>query len=258
MAAELHIVDAFADQPFRGNQAAVVLLDDERDDGWLQSVATELGFSETAFTPRRPPAGPRPLRWFTPGVEVDLCGHATLATAHVLGGDQRFATRSGELTCTIAPDGAIEMDFPADPPTAVEPATLAAATGSLPVTAAGRGISDVLVEVASAADVRAFVPDLAAIAAVPARGLIVTARGDRPGVDFVSRCFYPAAGIPEDPVTGSAHTTLVCWWAPQLGRNDLVGEQASVRGGIVRVALRGDRVTLTGTAVTVARGELLI
>ncbi len=150
------------------------------------------------------------------------------------------------------------MDFPADPPRLVEPAMLAAATGALSVTAAAWGVSDAMVEVASAAEVRSFVPDFAAIAAIPARGLIVTAPGDRSGVDFVSRCFYPATGVPEDSVTGSAHTTLASWWAPRLGRNELVGEQASARGGVVRVTLRADRVTLAGHAVTVARGELLI
>jgi predicted PhzF superfamily epimerase YddE/YHI9 len=259
MAVQLHIVDAFTDAPFGGNQAGVVLLDGRtRDDAWMQSVAAELGFSETAFTPGTAVSEPRPLRWFTPTTEVDLCGHATLATAHVLGGDQRFGTRSGELRCVAAPDGWVEMDFPADPPLPIDGDTVAAAVAGLTVTSVGRGVSDVLVEVAYAAEVRAFVPDFAALAAVPARGVIVTAAGDRAGVDFVSRCFYPATGVPEDPVTGSAHTTLACWWAGRLGREELVGEQASARGGVVRVVMRGDRVGLAGRAVTVSRGELLV
>jgi len=258
MAAELHIVDAFTDEPFCGNQAGVVRYDEVPPDAWMQAVAAELGFAETAFAPREASGDTRPLRWFTPTTEVDLCGHATLAMAHVLGGGQRFTTRSGELICNARADGWVEMDFPADRPLPIEPAAAAALTSGLTVTAVARGISDVLVEAASAAEVRAFVPDFAAIATVPARGVIVTAAGDRPGIDFVSRCFYPAAGIPEDPVTGSAHTTLACWWASRLGRDELIGEQASARGGVVRVELRGDRVGLAGRAITIARGELLV
>jgi len=258
MAVELHIVDAFTDEPFRGNQAGVVLLDEAPDAAWMRAVAAELGFSETAFVPREATDAWRLLRWFTPTTEVDLCGHATLATAHVLGGHQRFTTRGGELSCTAAPDGWVEMDFPADPPLPIESTVVDPVTGSLAVTGVGRGISDVVIEVATAAEVRTFAPDFAAIAAVPARGVIITAPGDQPGIDFVSRCFYPATGVPEDPVTGSAHTTLACWWAARLGRDELVGEQASARGGVVRMALRGDRVQLAGRAVTVARGELLV
>lgn len=260
MVAELHIVDAFTDQPFRGNPAGVVLLDTdtEPDASWMQAVATELRFAATAFAPRAAADGVRWLRWFTPAIEVDLCGHATLATAHVLGADQRFATRSGELRTVAGAGGSVEMDFPADPALPIDPATVAAATAGLHVTAVARGVSDVLVEAATGAQVRAFVPDLAAIEAVPARGMIVTGPSDRDGIDFVSRCFMPAAGIPEDPVTGSAHTTLACWWAARLGRDELIGEQASARGGVVSVVLQGDRVRLAGRAVTVARGELLV
>jgi predicted PhzF superfamily epimerase YddE/YHI9 len=229
-----------------------------RDEAWMQAIAAELGHSETAFTPREARDGARSLRWFTPVAEVDLCGHATLATAHVLGGDQRFTTRSGVLACSATPDGWVEMDFPADPPQPVpSDSAVAAATAALRVVAVARGVSDVLVEVGSAAEVRGFVPDLEAIARLEARGLIVTALAERDGIDFVSRCFYPRYGIPEDPVTGSAHTTLACWWSARLGTGELVGEQASGRGGIVRVAVRGDRVALSGRAVTILRGNLL-
>jgi predicted PhzF superfamily epimerase YddE/YHI9 len=259
MGAELHVVDAFTDQPFAGNPAAVVLLPAPRSDTWMQAVAAELGYSDTAFTVRDGGGEPRSLRWFTPVTEVDLCGHATLATAHVLGGHQRFSTRSGELVCTVRPNAWVEMDFPADPPTAIEPDdALANAMARLAVVHVVRGVSDVVVEVETAAQVRSFIPDPEAIAAIAARGLIVTAPGDRDGIDFVSRCFYPSIGIDEDPVTGSAHTTLASWWSQRRGRNELVGEQSSARGGIVRVAVRADRVVLSGRAVTVLTGSLHI
>jgi predicted PhzF superfamily epimerase YddE/YHI9 len=259
MTAELYLVDAFTEHAFAGNPAAVVLLDEPRDAAWMQALATELGFSETAFTPRDAESESRWLRWFTPAAEVDLCGHATLATAHILGGEHRFTTRSGELAAVATGDGWVEMDFPADPPAALDVgAELAAAIAPLQATAVVRGVSDVLVEVGSEAEVRQFAPDLDAIAAVDARGVIVTATAERAGIDFVSRCFYPAYGVPEDPVTGSAHTTLASWWAVRLGRDELVGEQVSRRGGVVRVAVRGDRVGLAGRAVTVLRGALLI
>lgn len=255
---KLFIVDAFAAAPFQGNPAGVVLLDAPRDDAWMQSVAAELRHSETAFVGPADEHGVRPLRWFTPVTEVDLCGHATLATAHALGTDCRFATRSGLLTCTRRDDGWIEMDFPADPPVPIAPTPeLLDALGPVPVTAVARGVSDVLVELASAQQVRDLSPDLAALARVPARGVIVTAAaGGSP--DIVSRCFYPGAGVPEDPVTGSAHCTLASWWSPRLGRAELTAEQASPRGGSLRTILRQDRVTLAGRAVTVVHGSLTV
>ncbi|MFF5989785.1 PhzF family phenazine biosynthesis protein [Prauserella flavalba] len=250
----LFLVDAFTDRPFSGNPAGVVLLDEPADDAWMQHVAAELKHSETAFVVTT--EEPKPLRWFTPTTEVDLCGHATLATAHVLGGEQVFSTRSGALRCT-AENGRVAMEFPADPPKPAEVDVSAGLPGLTPEHVA-RGVSDVLVVVADAGLVRGAEPDLDALATVAARCVIVTARGDEPGIDFVSRVFGPAVGVPEDPVTGSAHCTLAPYWAERLGRAELVGEQASERGGIVRTALLGERVRLSGSAVTVAEGELLV
>ena len=255
-------VDAFADRAFSGNPAGVCLVEGPAPGaGWMQSVAAEMNLAETAFLERRSP-GRFGLRWFTPAVEVDLCGHATLASAHLLWelGEAApvlaFDTRSGELRAEAAGAGLIRLDFPADPPVPIDaPEGLVEALG-VPVVAVHRGVSDVLVEVADAETVLALAPDLRSLAAVPARGVIVTAAPGHDS-DFVSRCFYPAAGIDEDPVTGSAHCTLASFWCPRLGRSSLAGRQASRRGGRVGVELAGDRVLLTGRAVTVLRGELV-
>jgi len=213
-----------------------------------------MNLSETAFAVARTD-GSYDLRWFTPTVEVDLCGHATLASAHVLGGTARFVTRSGLLTCATGKDGWIEMDFPADPPVATDPpATL----GMGGIRWCGRGRSDLLVELSDAASVRSIEPDLSAIAALEFRLVIVTAAGDKRGIDCVSRVFAPAAGIPEDPVTGSAHCTLAPFWSERLGRVEMVGEQASARGGIVRMRLSGERVILGGQAVTVSNVRMVV
>lgn len=260
---EIHVVDAFTQEMFRGNPAGVVILPQERDDAWMQSVAAEMRHSETAFVvldDREREEG-IPLRWFTPEAEVALCGHATLAAAHVLGGKREFRTRhSGRLTC-VAQDGWIEMDFPADPPRPVDPPDeLAGCFGNVPVEAVARGRDDLLVQVAGADAVRAMEPDIERVAALTgrleARGVIVTARGDG-RCSFVSRCFYPGVGVPEDPVTGSAHCALASWWSPVLGESVLLAEQASPRGGRLRLRLEGDRVRLSGQAVSVLRGELL-
>jgi predicted PhzF superfamily epimerase YddE/YHI9 len=254
MALDLTVVDSFTDRPFAGNPAAVALVDHFPDDTEMQLIAREMNLSETAFAAFRAD-GSYDLRWFTPTVEVDLCGHATLATAHVLGGAGRFVTRSGLLTCTTGEDEWIQMDFPADPPAACDlPTTL----GIGGVKWCGRGRSDLLVELADADAVRSLEPDLAAIAALACRLVIVTAAGDQVGIDCVSRVFAPAAGIPEDPVTGSAHCTLAPFWAQRLGRPSLVGEQASARGGIVRMKVEGDRVILGGRAVTVSKVRILV
>ncbi|HUO48762.1 MAG TPA: PhzF family phenazine biosynthesis protein [Acidimicrobiales bacterium] len=259
MPLELTVVDAFTARPFAGNPAAVAVVDAFPDEARMQAVAREMNLSETAYVVARAD-GDHDLRWFTPTVEVDLCGHATLATAHVLGGAARFHTRSGLLTCAGAAgwegtagagDGWIDMDVPADRLDAA-PIDVAAALAPATVRWVGRGVDDVLVELESAAAVRALVPDLRAVAALGSRGLIVTAPGDRPGLDCVSRFFAPNAGVPEDPVTGSAHRTLAGHWGPRLRRDRLVGEQASARGGIVRMRLAGDRVVLGGQAVTVS------
>ncbi|SFB62313.1 phenazine biosynthesis protein PhzF family [Amycolatopsis marina] len=259
----LYLVDAFTSSAFAGNSAGVVLLDEPADPEWMQAVAAELKHSETAFVQVGTADGvPKPLRWFTPAAEVDLCGHATLATAHVLGGDQVFTTRSGLLRCTAAEDG-VRMDFPADPPKA-DPALLAEVTPALPgvspgeIEYVGRGVSDVLVRLTNATLVRELDPDIGAVARIAARCLIVTASGDREDVDFVSRVFGPRVGIDEDPVTGSAHCTLAPFWAEQIAKAELVGEQASQRGGIVRARPDDDRVWLTGAAVTVFEGTLLV
>jgi predicted PhzF superfamily epimerase YddE/YHI9 len=253
----LYVVDAFTDTAFAGNSAGVVLLDGPAETAWMQSVAAELNHAETAFvrTGDGDDAGPLSLRWFTPKTEVDLCGHATLATAHVLGGDRVFSTRGGELRCT-AKDGWVSMDFPADPP-GVAADQVADALPGVTVRQVLRGARDVVVVASDAAEVRALIPDFDAIARVDARLVAVTAHGDRPGIDFVSRAFGPSVGVNEDPVTGSLHCTLAPYWADRLGRTELVGEQASERGGFVRMELRGDRVLLAGQAVTVLSGELL-
>ncbi|MCK2213607.1 PhzF family phenazine biosynthesis protein [Actinomadura sp. ATCC 31491] len=250
----LFTVDAFTSAAFQGNPAAVCLLDSPVTDEWMRSVAAEMNLSETAFLHGDS------LRWFTPAVEVTLCGHATLATAHVLystgeaTGQLEFRTASGTLTVNRLPDGLISMDFPAKEvtPTAV-PDGLEKALGATPVRV-GKSALDLLVELDSAETVRDLAPDIAALAAVDARGVIVTARGTE--TDFVSRFFAPNVGVPEDPVTGSAHCALSPYWSARLGRASLVGAQLSKRGGIVRVTHAGNRVTLAGNAVTVLSGTL--
>jgi PhzF family phenazine biosynthesis protein len=257
-------VDAFTTEPFRGNPAAVCVLEAERDEQWMADVAREMNLSETAFL-RRLPDGAWSLRWFTPTVEVDLCGHATLASAHVLWHDGaagaaetlRFETRSGVLTARREGNG-IVLDFPAEPALpAAPPAALLEALGVAAPVAAGRNRFDWLIEVDSAAAVRALTPDMKLLATVDMRGVIVTAPADDGEHDFVSRWFGPQTGVDEDPVTGSAHCALGPWWAERLGRTELRGYQASARGGSVGVRVLGDRIELIGTAVTVLRGELV-
>lgn len=267
----IRIVDAFTDHPFAGNPAGVMLLDAFPDDTRLQRIALEVNHAETAFTHPLPKGGDADwaLRWFTPAAEVAMCGHATLATAHVLHttgahtGPVRFATRSGVLIATPREDGSITLDFPTAPLTRVEPpAGLAEALGAEPLTAfdTGPNINDLVIEVADEKTVLGLSPDLKALAAHSERGIIATARADNPadGYDFVSRCFFPRIGIDEDPVTGSAHTALAPYWSERLGRNDLTGLQASARSGLVRTELRGDRTLLTGRAITTIDGELLV
>jgi len=251
---ELTVVDAFADAPFTGNPAAVAVLDFFPDEQRMQQVAAEMALAETAYCVPRAD-GDFDLRWFTPVAEAALCGHATLATAHVLGGAPSFHTRSGTLACRVDDDGMVRMDFPADPPT---PCEVPSALGIAHVQAFARTREDVLVELAGAEAVRRFVPDLAVLAGLGTRGVIVTAPGDRPDVDCVSRFFAPNLGIPEDPATGSAHCALAVWWSERLGRERLVGEQASPRGATVYMSRVGDRVELGGRAVTMSRVSLLV
>ena len=262
MSAPFFLIDAFTDRPFAGNPAGVCLADAARDHLWMQAAAAEMNQAETAFVRPRPD-GDWDLRWFTPTVEVDLCGHATLASAHALwetgraAPDRpvRFHTRSGILTCVRAA-GRIEMDFPAEPAVPVQsPAEEAFTLGATPVFV-GRNRMDMLVVLGTAAEVRELAPDLAEVAKIKARGVIVTAKSDRADADFVSRFFAPQSGVAEDPVTGSAHCCLGPYWRAELGKDDLVGYQASNRGGFVAVRCVGNRVILGGNAVTVVTGEL--
>jgi predicted PhzF superfamily epimerase YddE/YHI9 len=255
-------VDAFTNRPFAGNPAAVCILSTAADPVWMQNVAREMNLAETAFLVRQ--ADGYELRWFTPAVEVDLCGHATLASAHVLwdeghlprGSQARFHTKSGLLTAD-ARDSWIELDFPATPAAAAAPpAGLIESLGAKP-RFVGRSRFDYLVEVDSEATVRRLNPDLGKLSQVQARGVIVTApAAEQSEYDFVSRFFAPQSGVPEDPVTGSAHCALTPYWSAKLGKTELVAYQASARGGVLRVRLAGDRVRLGGQAVTVLRGEL--
>lgn len=243
-------MDAFTDRPFAGNPAGVVLLAEPRDDDWMQRVAAEMKHEGTAFV-----TSDNGLRWFSPTRELELCGHATLAAAHVLGGEQKFTTRSGVLTC-VNDDGWVRMDFPADPSELTDPPIgLAEALPHATIKSVARGRFDYLIELGSAAEVRSLRPDVQGLAQISSRGVIVTAAGDGEA-DVVSRCFYPSVGIPEDSVTGSAHCTLASYWVPRLQRADLLAEQASPRGGFVRATLAQDRVLLSGQAVTVLRGRL--
>jgi PhzF family phenazine biosynthesis protein len=254
-------VDAFTNRLFAGNPAAVCILEQPRDASWMQCVAREMNLSETAFLAKRNSGFD--LRWFTPTMEVDLCGHATLASAHVLweaghlpaDGAAVFHTKSGELTAKKKGDW-IEMDFPATP---AEPVPACETEKILGRNAkhAGRSRFDYLVELESDKDVRTFRPDLMKIGQLGTRGLIVTSRGAGAEYDYVSRFFAPAAGVDEDPVTGSAHCCLGPYWSARLGRDALVGYQASARGGFVRTRCVGNRVLLSGQAITVMRGELL-
>jgi PhzF family phenazine biosynthesis protein len=263
----IHVVDSFTERPFAGNPAAVCLLDEPAPDAWMRSLAAEMRHSETAFVVRgASPDGAFGLRWFTPTVEVDLCGHATLASAHVLwahggadeGHELTFDTRSGRLGARRQGDW-IVLDFPATPVVPADaPDGMIAALGLQPrdVRTVGRSRFDYVVEVSEGATVRALAPDFPALGRVPARGVAVTAPGDEPGVDFVSRFFGPASGIDEDPVTGSAHCALGPYWADRTGRSTLVARQVSPRGGTVRVEVSGARVALGGRAVTVLSGAV--
>jgi PhzF family phenazine biosynthesis protein len=261
-------VDAFTDRRFRGNPAAVCVLSEPGEDRWMQDVAMEMNLSETAFARRLDAGLTFNLRWFTPSAEVDLCGHATLATAHVLweeghlSVDQvaRFETRSGLLTARRG-SGGIELDFPGTPveaevASADELAALRSAIPA-PIRFAGRNRFDLLIELESEAEVRGLRPDFRRLEQLPGRGVIVTSRSDSAEYDFVSRFFAPRVGVDEDPVTGSAHCCLAPYWREKLGRSELTGHQVSRRGGVVGVRVEGSRVTLIGRAVTVLRGELV-
>lgn len=255
-------VDAFTDRPFRGNPAAVCWLEGDAPDEWMQAVAAEMNLAETAFVTRR--GDQYSLRWFTPQVEVALCGHATLASAHVIwsaGFHSRdeaieFHTKSGTLTCRHT-GTMIEMDFPATPPQRVEPpADLLTALGVSAIDV-GKSQFDYLVVVEDATILRSLSPDLQRLKRIPTRGVIVTSRSSDSRYDFESRFFAPAVGVDEDPVTGSAHCCLAPYWSQILGKPSMLAYQASPRGGVVQVRVLGDRVFLGGQAITVLQGDLL-
>ncbi len=261
MSIPIYQVDAFTHQLFAGNPAGVCILPEARDASWMQQVAAEMNLSETAFLV--PNEQGYDLRWFTPKVEVDLCGHATLASAHVLWEsgrlalDQkgRFVTRSGLLTVRRRDDW-IQMDFPAWPIKPIPTMVGLEQTLGAPIRQMVECSSDYLVELEDESTLRKLQPDFVALSDLPVRGLIVTARSEQESYDFLSRFFAPQVGIDEDPVTGSAHCALAPYWAERLGRSRLVGYQASERGGVVRVELAGERVYLKGQAVTFFVGQL--
>jgi PhzF family phenazine biosynthesis protein len=276
----IRTVDAFTDHAYTGNPAAVVLLDADPSgsrfpagfpaDERLQRVAAEMNLSETAYAHPLPEDSEADwaLRWFTPAAEVGLCGHATLATAHILhsdgltSGTVRFRCRSGLLTADTHPSGEITLNFPTATLTSTDPpAGLSAALGKEPAAVHDTGtLGDLLVELADEEQVRTLTPDPTALRGLSHRGVIVTAPAADPsgsGYDYVSRMFAPSVGIPEDPVTGSAHTALAPLWSGRLGRDSLTGLQCSARTGTVRTTLRGDRTELTGRAITVLDAQLL-
>lgn len=255
-------VDAFTDQPFAGNPAAVCLLPEGREDQWMQAVAAEMNLSETAFLLKQDD-GYR-LRWFTPKVEVDLCGHATLASAHVLWTEGRvpleeeihFHTNSGLLKACRHGD-LIELDFPSQPASQVDPPPGLLEALGVSAKYVGKNRFDYLVELDSEEELRMMTPDFAQLGRIEVRGVIVTSRSASPEYDFVSRFFAPWAGIDEDPVTGSAHCCLGPYWKDQLGKTEMTAFQASARGGVVQVRVTDKRTYLVGKAVTVLRGELI-
>ncbi len=264
MAHKIYQVDAFTDTAFSGNPAAVCILNGPSDPRWMQEIAAEINLSETAFIFKRDEGDGYGLRWFTPSVEVDLCGHATLASGHVLFEEGivkedelvRFYTKSGLLTVAKR-RGWLEMDFPADHPREADtPPELAGAIGMEPKYVAKTKF-DYLVEVPSEEVVENMMPDFSLMREISTRGIIVTAVSTKTDFDFVSRFFAPGAGVNEDPVTGSAHCALATYWSEKLNKTELVAYQASKRGGVVRISLKEDRALLSGQAVMVIKGTVL-
>lgn len=257
-------VDAFTNEPFAGNPAAVCVSETPLDDALMQQIATEMNLSETAFLYPLEGAGNYSLRWFTPRAEIDLCGHATLASAHVLWTEghldasitARFQTKSGELRVTPK-DGLLQMDFPIKPvhDAPLNP-TLVAAMNHADIVHGARNDVNYLVELRSHQAVTNLNPDLEKIAKLPYQGVIVTSRGEAP-YDFISRYFVPAMGIAEDPVTGSSHCSLAPYWQARLGKDKMLAYQASARGGELHVECTPERIYISGQAITVMRGELL-
>jgi PhzF family phenazine biosynthesis protein len=265
MSIPIYQVDAFTEKPFSGNPAGVCVLPQPADEAWMQSVAMEMNLSETAFVVRQED-GAFGLRWFTPTVEVALCGHGTLATSHILyetgilKSDEvaRFHTKSGLLQARQV-NGLIELDFPSTPAEDCDtPDELLDALGLTSALYIGQPRFDYLIEVQSEAELRSLTPDFGRLRSLDIRGVMVTAKSDRAEFDFVSRFFGPGSGIDEDPVTGSAHCALAPYWAKKLGKNKLTAYQASTRGGKLLCTLVGDRVKLAGRALTVLAGELTV
>ena len=254
----LYQVDAFTSTPFAGNPAAVCVVEEALPDDLMQAIGNEMNLSETAFV-RKQEDDSWHLRWFTPVAEVYLCGHATLATSHVLfekgfvpsGAPVQFETLSGTLTVNREASGLLVMDFPAEPATMHFPDELIDNALNMDCLKHAANRMDALAEVADETTLRGLRPDMSAIAALEVRGLIVTAPADDPELDFVSRFFAPQCGVPEDPVTGSAHCCLAPWWGERLEKTRMKARQLSARGGEVDVELVGDRVLLRGHAVTV-------
>lgn len=266
MTCQLFLVDAFAERPFTGNPAAVCLLDAPRSEAWMQSVAREMNQAETAFVSLD---GPQPtIRWFSPTVEIALCGHATMAAAHALWESGwgnpvepvTFRYREGSLRASRIPERLpwVELDFPTLPAETWEARLNLAELLGIPVSGVWRSSLDAMVRVEDEAALRLLRPNLSDIARLPVRGLIVTAPSQEPGIDFVSRFFAPQSGIDEDPVTGSAHCTLGPYWSQTLGREELRARQVSPRGGLLELTVGSDRVRLRGMAFTVASGSLTI
>ena len=263
MSIDIYQVDAFTEKPFGGNPAAVCILPGPADPEWMQHVARDMNLSETAFLYRE--NGGYNLRWFTPTVEVEICGHATLASAHILwetgrvsrGEAIEFYTLSGTLTAAMNGD-MIELDFPSEPAADAEaPPALTESLGVTPVYV-GRNRFDYLVEVGTAEEVRAVKPDFALLGTIPVRGVMVTSASDLPEYDFVCRFFGPASGINEDPATGSACCCLGPYWEKKLGKSEFLAYQASGRGGVIGVRVKGERVVLRGRAVTVFKGVMCV
>ncbi len=258
-------VDAFTDNPFAGNPAAVCVSDAPLNEVLMQQIATEMNLSETAFLYPLDAAGNYSLRWFTPVAEIDLCGHATLASAHILWTEgylspeitARFQTKSGELLASRNGE-LIQMNFPAQPvhDAPISPA-LVAALNHADIVHGARNEVNYLVELRSHQAVKTLTPDLDKIAKLPYQGVIVTSAGESP-YDFVSRYFVPAMGIPEDPVTGSSHCSLGPYWQAKLGKDKMLAYQASERGGVLHVECTLERIYISGQAVTVLQGELLL
>jgi len=263
MAIEIYQADAFTEKPFGGNPAGVCLLPGPADEEWMQKVARDMNVSETAFLYRE--GRGFNLRWFTPSVEVELCGHATLASAHILWETGRvpgrdaieFYTLSGTLTAVMN-GGMIELDFPSEPAEGAEaPPALTESLGVKPLYI-GKNRFDYLVEAGSEKEVRALSPDFALLATIPVRGVMVTSASDDPKYDFVCRFFGPASGINEDPATGSAYCCLGPYWQKKTGKSEFLAYQASERGGVIGVRVAGERVKLLGNAVTIFKGEMCV